>query len=160
MIDPGWTAPAAFSSSLLREQLLAEHRALRDLLGRALDLARLPPEALDASALLDAARASARTFYATLEEHMSFEERMLPIALRDVIGWGETLQAQVEEDHPRQRRQLEAARIALDDETLTLARLAAYIEELARALLLDMEREEEALLDADVDDASIDAQGG
>jgi hypothetical protein len=145
------------SSGRYREAILSEHETLRRMLGEAIGL--LEPEP-SAATELDALRARARSLYAMLEHHMSFEERMLPPALRDVIGWGQTLEAQIAGDHLRQRHELAEALEALDAETLTLAQLAADLRVFADTLLEDMEREEAGLLNADLDALASDGEGG
>jgi hypothetical protein len=144
------------SAGSFRETIRAEHEVLRGLLGRTLDFAELQA----AGASVEALRACAREFYVTLAEHMSFEERMLPIALRDVIGWGQTLESMIAADHERQRAELGAALAALEPDEPSWERLVRDLRLFADTLLRDMEREEAALLDADLDDVATDAQGG
>jgi hypothetical protein len=144
------------SSGRFRETILAEHEALRGLLTRTIDLA----DEQAAATTFEALRASVRHLYATLAEHMSFEERMLPVALRDVIGWGQTLEAMIAEDHGRQRAELAVAIASLEADEMSWDRLVRDIRLFADTLLRDMEREEEGLLDADLDAVATDAQGG
>jgi hypothetical protein len=141
------------SSSRFRDAILEEHEMLRALLARTLDVT-------GGAAALDELRANARRLFEQLGEHMSFEERMLPVALRDVIGWGEVLQARIAEDHGRQREELAAAVAALEAGALTLDELLGDLHAFAATLLRDMEREEGALLEADLDALAEDAQGG
>jgi hypothetical protein len=145
------------SSGRYREAILSEHETLRRLLGETIGLLEPEPEP---AAVPEVLRARARSLYAMLEHHMSFEERMLPPALRDVIGWGQTLEAQIARDHARQRRELAEALEALDAETLTLAQLANDLRVFADRLLEDMEREEAGLLNADLDALASDSEGG
>jgi len=150
-------ASEPMSSSHFREAILAEHDALRRLLAETLGLAE--SEAVTA-AELDQLRARVRQLYIRLEEHLSFEERMLPTALRDVIGWGQALEAQIAEDHARQRREVEETLSALDAETLSRRDLATSLRAFADTLLRDMEMEEAGLLDADLDALATDGEGG
>jgi hypothetical protein len=145
------------SSGRFREAILAEHDMLRRLLGETLGLAEV--EAV-AAAQLDALRGHARRLYAKLEEHMLFEERMLPPALRDVIGWGQALQELIAGDHARQRQELAEAKAALDAEALSWSDLTAALRVFADRLLLDMEREEVGLQEADLDAIRTDGEGG
>ena len=91
---------------------------------------------------------------------MEFEERILPTALCDVIGWGPEVRAQMEEDHKRRRASLAAAMLALEPDSLSAGRMIERIRELADALLVDLDSEERYLLAADFDALTNDSQGG
>jgi hypothetical protein len=151
------SASEPMSSGRFREAILVEHDTLRGLLAQAVGLAEIGSASVTE---FDDLRASARQLYVTLEEHMSFEERTLPVALRDVIGLGSVLQARIAEDHGRQRQKLAVALGALETDTLSWRQLADDLRLFAADLLLDMEKEEECLLDADVDALSTDSEGG
>jgi hypothetical protein len=108
----------------------------------------------------DRLRARARDLCLTLEEHLSFEERALPTALHDVIGWGAVLREQIEEDHERQRRDLASARSALEPDGLSWLELADRVRVFAATLLADLEREDAHLVNADLDAIATDSEGG
>ncbi|HVZ71065.1 MAG TPA: hemerythrin domain-containing protein [Polyangia bacterium] len=157
MIELGGYADEDITSSdALRTAILSEHERLRTLLsetaGRA---AAMTGSAFD----LDELRAWARSFYVALEEHLTFEARAFPPALRDVIGWGSVLQAQIEETHARQRETLARARLR-PPEVLSAEELAGNLRVLATDLLSDIEREDAALLHADLDAIATDGTGG
>jgi hypothetical protein len=143
------------SSGRFRDVIVAEHDTLRRLIAQTVEVANS-----SVAGELDELRAAARQLYVTLEEHMSFEDQMLPVALRDVIGWGPALEARIAEDHERQRQEVVGALEALEADTLSWAELAAVVRAFATNLLLDMEREEEGLLDAELDAMSTDSEGG
>jgi hypothetical protein len=145
------------SSQGFRDAILEEHEVLRDLLAKAIALA--DGHERSASDLGDL-RAQSRQLYVTLEEHMSFEERMLPVALRDVIGWSQALEARIAEDHGRQRRELAAALALLDEDGLSWDRLTDEMRAFSSTLLHDMETEEAGLLEADLDAVATDGEGG
>jgi hypothetical protein len=145
------------SSQGFREAILEEHEVLRDLLAKAIGLA--DSEERSASDLGEL-RARSRQLYVTLEEHMSFEERMLPAALRDVIGWSQALEARIAEDHGRQRQELAAALALLDEDDLSWVRLTDELRAFSETLLHDMETEEAGLLEADLDAVATDGEGG
>ena len=145
------------SSARFREAILAEHAALRRLLYETLGLAEAE---VVAAAGRDQLRARARQLYMTLEEHMSFEERMLPTALRDVIGCGQALGARIAEDHARQRQDLGDALSVLDAEATSCGDLALSLRTFADTLLRDIENEEACLLEADLDAIATDSEGG
>ena len=83
------------SSNDFRDVILSQHESLRDISdgrrwtsrrrwrGRAPTSTRCGPHA------------PGGLFPLTLEEHLMFEEQAFPQALRDVIGWGGVLQAQI-----------------------------------------------------------------
>jgi hypothetical protein len=108
----------------------------------------------------DALRRHAKKLYQSLAEHMSFEEEVLPTALRDVIGWGAALQAQMEEDHEKQRATLTAALATVGPMGLTGAELIKSVRAFAGTILTDMEKEERGLLQADFDAMASDGHGG
>lgn len=149
--------PEPMSSTSFREALLAEHEALRGLIAQTLALATT---VAGAAPDLGELRGCARRLYLALEDHMAFEERMLPVALRDVIGWGQALAASIAEDHGRQRDEVAAALRSLEVDVLSWGELIEDLRAFTSHFLVDMEREEEGLLEADLDDASTDAVGG
>ena len=145
IVEPG-------SSSAVRDAILSQHDRLRVL------LVNIGSQAAGATAAdeLELLRSETRRLYEVLDEHMAFEERTLPTALRDVIGWGAALQAQMEEEHARQRAMLAAA-AALEPVGRELADgVRAFVD----TLLADMEKEEQELLQADVDAMTVDGEGG
>jgi hypothetical protein len=145
------------SSQGFRDAILEEHAVLRELLAQAIALASGDERSAGA---LDDLRGRSRQLYVTLEEHMSFEERMLPAALRDVIGWSRALEERIAEDHGRQRGELAAALALLDEDGLSWVRLTDELRAFAATLLHDMETEEAGLLEADLDAVATDGEGG
>jgi hypothetical protein len=105
-------------------------------------------------------RIHARELYQACEAHMDFEERILAAALRDVIGWGAVLQAQVVEGHEKQRATLASAISALDPYGQSPSRLVESVRAFTDSLLTDLKTEERCLLSADVDAMVIDTRGG
>ena len=83
-------------SSEARSAILAQHDRLRALVAETSTLARL---GAPAARSLGPLRAKARTLYVALDEHMRFEEGLLETALRDVIGRGAELHAELLRDH-------------------------------------------------------------
>ena len=144
-------------SSEVRDQIFSQHGMLRGLLAETVAIAdRVPTSAQE----LDALRARALALYDALATHMAFEEMVLPAALRDVIGWGAVIQQQMEEDHLRQRETLASAISAIGPAGLSGAELVENVRSFAITLLVDMESEEGALLNADLDALAGDAKGG
>jgi hypothetical protein len=158
MIEGGYQGVAEpMSSSGVRNAILSQHDVLRGLLAEAIHLA--VPKARSRSEL-EALRARVRTLYLTLEEHLTFEAQAFPHALRDVIGWGAVLQDEIAESHARQRQALATALAALEPETLSWVELTRNVRAFATSLMRDIETEEEALLDADLDAIATDGAGG
>ncbi len=146
------------SSSEVRDAILAQHEMLRTVLNKTVELANRESSS---DGDIEELRWQASTLYETLATHMDFEERALPAALRDVIGWGAALQAQLEADHASQRATLTLAIEALAEPSReSPAAVISSIRSFASALLADMEREERGLLQADVDAIVTDTQGG
>jgi hypothetical protein len=145
------------SSSKARDEILSQHAALRRLLA---ETAAAAERAAVSRGELDALREQARALYEALAAHMAFEERVLPAALRDVIGWGAVIQQQMEEDHLRQRETLACAIAAIAPDGLTGAELVENVRAFALTLLVDIETEEQGLLEADLDEIAGDGRGG
>jgi hypothetical protein len=158
MIDLGYRAlqePA--SSRVLRDAILTRHDALRGMAVESVDWAeRLMTSEADVARL----RAGARMFYRSVEDYLAFEDEALPPALRDVIGWGPVLLEQIEEDHRRQREALATALMALEPDAMPWFELASVLRGFAADLLRDLEREDEALLNAQLDAIASDSPGG
>jgi len=144
----------AKSPSWIREEIVAQHGVLRELVAETVALADSPERARQE---LGALRARAKKLYEALSRHVRFEEQALPVALRDVIGWGAVLHAQMEEGHQKQRARLAAARAAL---RLGRDELVESVHAFATALLVDLEKEELSLLWADLDAITVDGKGG
>lgn len=157
MVGLGHTAVEPLSSNEFRNAILTQHDELRESLAEAADLAA--PAARSAQEL-EALRERARELFLHLVEHLAFEEHAFPQALRDVIGWGSVLQARIEESHERQRRALSTALFALEPDALDAADLALIVRALATSLLRDIEEEDAALLNADLDAVATDSEGG
>lgn len=151
------TTVEQISSGEARDDILSQHRALRGLLAEIAEIASRQAQSGDELAAL---RERARVLYQALGAHMTFEEQLLPAALRDVIGWGAVLQQSIEQDHARQRQTLARAIHDLEPNGLAGSALLESMDSFAATLLLDMESEERELMQADVDALSIDSKGG
>jgi hypothetical protein len=145
------------SSRHLRDAILSRHDVLRGLVAET--VARTDARAL-AETDLDGLRARVRRLYQTVDSYLAFEEQALPPALRDVIGWGTVLQEQIEEDHRKLRVDLATALSALEPQTLSWFKLASDVRAFAAELLRDLDREDEALLNAQLDAIANDSEGG
>jgi hypothetical protein len=145
------------SSSDARAAILSCHEELRGLITETIGFVE---EALAPHGDFEPLRAQARELYEAFEEHMDFEERILPAALRDVIGCGSVLEAQVVEGHERQREILASAMSALGPAGLSGARLIESVRAFADTFLVDLRSEERCLLSAELDALATDTPGG
>jgi hypothetical protein len=145
------------SSSDARAAILSSNEELRGLVQETIHVAQ---ETTESEVDFEPLRLHAKDLFAAFTEHMEFEERILPTALCDVIGWGPELRAQMEEDHQRCRTSLAAAMLTLEPHSLSAGRMIEKIRELADALLVDLDSEERYLLTADLDALTNDSQGG
>ena len=145
------------SSSNIRDALVAQHEGLRRLLNDTIDLVE---EQASFGADLETLRGRARDLYTTADAQLTFEEGALPMALRDVIGWGDVLQSEIEADHRRRRMEIGIALAALEPDSLSWIELAYDVRTFAGALLLDLNRDDASLMVADVDAVMTDSQGG
>jgi hypothetical protein len=152
------STPEPLSSSDARAAILSRHDELRGLVTETIHFAE---DATDPAVGFEPLRAQARELYEAFEEHMDFEERILATALRDVIGWGSELRAEIEQGHERQRATLASALSALEPESVPPARMVESVRAFADTILLDLRSEERCLLTADIDAiAADDSHGG
>ena len=145
------------SSSDARAAIRSSNEELRGLVQETIHVA---DETTESEVDFEPLRLHAKDLFAAFTEHMAFEERILPTALCDVIGWGPELRAQMEEDHERCRASLAAAMLALEPDTLSAGRMVERIRDLADTLLVDLDSEERYLLTADLDALTNDSGGG
>jgi hypothetical protein len=151
------TTQEPLSSSEARDAILSSHQELRGLVTETIHCA----EDVKSSAHgFEPLRAHARDLYRAFVAHMDFEERVLALALSDVIGRGSLLRAQVEEGHERQRATLASAVSALEPSGVSAGRLVESVRALAASILGDLESEETVLLVADLDAMALDCRGG
>jgi hypothetical protein len=145
------------SSSAARDAILSRHDGLRCLVTETIHYA---DDAIKFEEDCEPLRTHAKELYAAFEEHINLEERFLATALRDVIGWGSVLQAQMEEEREKQRAILASALSALEPNRLSPDGLIKTVRAVADTLLDDLESEERCLLTADLDAIASDSQGG
>jgi hypothetical protein len=145
------------SSSDARDVILSRHDDLR---GLVLETIHQADDATEAGHDLESLRAHAKELYEAFQTHVDFEERILATALRDVIGLGAIMQAEMKEGHERQRAILASAMSALEPEGLSAERLVESVRAVADALLLDLSAEDQCLLQADLDAIATDSEGG
>lgn len=151
------TSEEPLSSSDARAAILHRHEELRGLVNETMHAA---DRAIWSDLDLGPLREHARHLYQAFAEHMDFEERILPAALRDVIGQGSMLAQQVVDGHQRRRATLAMALTALEPDTLPPPRVVESVRALADTLLKDLRSEERYLYTADVDASVVDGYGG
>lgn len=150
-------ARTQLSSSDARDAILSRHDDLR---GLVLETIHRAEDAAESGPDLESLRAHAKELYEAFQTHVDFEERILATALRDVIGLGSLMQAEMKEGHERQRATLASAMSALEPEGLSGERLVESVRSVADALLLDLSTEDQCLLHADLDAIATDSEGG
>lgn len=147
--------------SEVRERVLHDHVALRELIERMESLARQVVEGR-AHSTADLCGVAERLL-STLLRHMDWEDRQLVPVLAESDAWGPERARQLSAEHLGQREQLGAALAGLGDRTRPATELARSLLELAHTLLRDMEEEESAFLDPGVlrdDVVGIDVETG
>jgi hypothetical protein len=150
-------ARTQLSSSDARDAILSRHDDLR---GLVLETMHQADDATETVQDLESLRAHAKELYEAFQTHVDFEERILATALRDVIGLGAIMQAEMKEGHERQRAILASAMSALEPAGLSAERLVESVRAVADALLLDLSTEDQYLLHADLDAIATDSEGG
>jgi len=151
------TMTEEISSGEARDQILSQHAVLRRLLADVVDSADRTAASGEGFETL---RERARRLYRALAAHMDLEERLLPAALRDVIGWGAMIREELEVDHARQRQIIELAISGIGPSGLCGAALIESVRSFVAMLIVDMESEERSLLQGDLDALSSDSHGG
>jgi hypothetical protein len=151
------TSPEPLSSSDARAAILSCHDELRGLVTETIHFVE---GATKSGRDVEPIRLQARELYLAFEAHMDFEERILAAALRDVIGWGAMLRAQVVEGHLRQRATLASAISALEPGGTPAGIVVDTLRAVADELLLDLNTEERCFLNADLDAMATDTRGG
>jgi hypothetical protein len=151
------THESLLSSGEARAAILSSHEELRGMVTETMHFA---DGATRSGRDFEPLRIHVRNLCAAFEEHMDFEERILPAALRDVIGWGSALRAQIERGHEQRRLRLASAMLALEPEVAPSSDLVEHIRALVDSVLADLTNEELCLLTADLDALAVDTQGG
>lgn len=148
MTETIWRVPGhRLDAVSARRTILVQHERIRALLTQARDLAEraldeevLPPDAV-ASAIGD--------IHATLDVHLTFEEKVLVEIFNDDIPLGPLRAERLREEHARQRETL-ASLHAEAKAAPQLPMLAAKLSFLTSWLLDDMREEELTVLHPDV----------
>jgi hypothetical protein len=142
------------SSGDARAAILSCHDELRGLVNETIQFVDDPMQALELM------RAQARDLCRALAAHIEFEERIVAMALADVIGWGGVLLTQLEAEHAGQRARLASTLSAVETAELPKWELVESVHALADTVLIDLASEERYLLTADIDALANDSQGG
>jgi Hemerythrin HHE cation binding domain len=147
MADPIWTVPEHRpTAEQARRTILQQHERIRALLAQAQDVAE---RALDgASPSPDAVASAIGDIRATMEVHLTFEDKVLVAILEDDLPLGPQRARALREDHHKQRATL----AQLHQEALAaplLPTLAAKLAFLTGWILEDMIGEEKDLLTPD-----------
>jgi hypothetical protein len=151
------TTGEAISSSEARAAIMSCHEELRGLVTETIHAAE---KATASDNEFEPLRNHALLLFQAFEEHMDFEEELLPAALRDVIGRGPMLAKQVVDVHERRRSTLVLAMSALEPGLLPRKYVVDSVRALADTLLRDLKSEERCFYTADLDAIVTDAHGG
>jgi hypothetical protein len=161
MTDLIWTVPShRMDAATARRSILIQHQRIRALLARAREVAE---RALDqeAESPHDVARAIG-DIHATLEAHLTFEDKVLVDIFNDDLPLGPMRVARLRDEHTRQRATLAGLRDEAEAGPL-VPLLGAKLAFLATWLLDDMAEEERTMLTPDVlrdDLVSVDQSDG
>ena len=151
------TTGDGISSSEARAAIMSCHDELRGLVSETIHAA---DKATVSENEFEPLRSHALLLFQAFEEHMDFEEELLPAALRDVIGRGSMLVKEVVDVHEKRRSTLALAMSALEPGLLSRKHVVASVRALADTLLRDLKPEERCLHTADLDAIVSDGHGG
>jgi hypothetical protein len=131
----------------VRDQVLGQHRVLRELLHESLQATTraFQPEGPGLGEVADLVRELRSRFRA----HLAFEERSLVPVLANVDLWGPERVQELLEEHDRQRAELDTLVEGIAEEW-DVERLSLTLRSLATDLLIDMEEEERGCVNANL----------
>jgi hypothetical protein len=138
--------------SKVRDEVLAQHAELRELLGAT--VGELVRQSETGGADPERLRAMGRELCARFHEHLLYEDEELVPVLAALDTWGPERVRALHEEHARQRRTLGALWMTFDFAT-DLDQLGAALRVLAEDMLRDMNDEEEGCLSADALTAAL-----
>jgi iron-sulfur cluster repair protein YtfE (RIC family) len=143
-----WSEPeSTTSASSVREQVLAQHATLRDLLRRVLDTTTLTLRGDDEAA--QEMDRIVREFRSRFRAHLGYEERFLAPVLAEVDIWGPQRVADLLNEHINQRAELDTLIEGIEG-GWDPQRLAVATRALVTELMVDMEEEERGCLSAEL----------
>jgi hypothetical protein len=131
----------------VRERILDQHRALRVVLGRAIEATTRSFEADGPS--LEQVAYLAHDLRVHLRAHLAYEELSLVPVLAHVDLWGPERVQDLLEEHGRQRAELDTLVEGIE-EGWDVERLALTLRSLVTDLLIDMDEEERGCLSAEL----------
>jgi hypothetical protein len=135
---------SSLDSSGVATRILQDHALLRPILRETRFLAdRVAKGDTEARAAL---RAFALMLYEKLVAHIELEDRILAPVVRNIVGWGPSLHAEMIQEHARQREQLKRDIADLRIGCICEERVAQSIDGFVESLMRDMEAEERRLL--------------
>lgn len=151
----------SIEASEVPARILSEHALLRPVLRETRFLANCLAKG-DRSAL-EPLRAFALMLYQKLIAHLDLEDRILAPVVRDIIGWGPSLHAEMVREHAFQREHLESDIADLKAGSISAEHLAASVDIFVESLMRDMDAEERQILlrsDLLVDSPLSDGEDG
>jgi hypothetical protein len=138
--------PALIFPSKVRDEVLAQHADLRELLRATVD--DLSRQAAAGESDCARLRVMGRELCARFHEHLLYEDEELVPVLAVLDTWGPERVRELHDEHARQRRTLGALWMTFDFAT-DLGQLGAALRDLAEDMLRDMEAEEAGCLAAE-----------
>jgi hypothetical protein len=129
----------------VRDRVLEQHVALRELLRQALDATTRGLQPLGPGR--DELARVTHDLRARFRAHLAFEEQALVPVLGNLDAWGPERVEGLLQEHARQRAELEALVEGIGEDW-DAQRLALALRSLVTDLLLDMDEEEEGVLSA------------
>ena len=137
--------PTVRSAGAVRDRILEEHRAIRAHLLKVQGLVPGAARGIPGTYhdLVEAASDLVRTFRA----HLATEDRVLAPVLETIDAWGPVRRERLEDEHRRQREELEALAEQLRNADRFDPDLVAAVDALVAELLADMEEERHVLSD-------------
>jgi len=134
--------------SVVRQQVLIQHQALRHELERVLELAGGNDHLLSPEQQQQELAELLRALRHHLRGHLAFEERWLAPLLAEADVWGHQRVNELLAEHEAQRRRLDDFAAGLD--SWDMMRLSREAKQLASELLADMTEEESGCLCAEL----------
>ena len=142
-MTPEMIRPSRPTAAAVRDEILAQHSALRRFLEEVAAAARATGAGDESSGR--SLCAMCMRLRSRFERHLAFEEATLVPALRQTDPWGVERARRLVDEHARQRQELSTL-VALGQMEHDARTVAFVLQTLVSDILIDMEHEERELL--------------